>query len=279
MRTEKTTITPARARELLKGNGNNRQLRIKHVEYLAAEITGGRWVCTHQGIAISKDGKVVDGQHRLEACIMANRPIDVMLFKDVPMSVQDVSDSGAIRSVPDQLHITDGLKNANITVAGVRAIISLVCFGNNPKLSVQVARDIHAFYASEIEIVVNALRETRPLLKGWIVGSLAFAMKADRRSREFVDKFGSGQGLVRGDPALAARNWIINGNGLIAFRDYRRSGMEALLNSVYNSVHGNPITLIKRGSLGADYFIGRERKNVTTIREQFVGQSEVKKAA
>lgn len=272
MKIKKTIITPARARELLSGNIRNRNVRSSHVDYLATEIVNGRWQCTHQGIAIAEDGTVVDGQHRLLACVQANTPIEVMLAEGVPISVQDATDGGAVRSVADQLHLSDGLANANHTIAAVRAIVYTCLNGNNVKLSVPVAREIHQIYSREIESVLGLVRDHKPLLRGWIVGALALALHADRKSAEFIQNFSSGENLSKGDPALAARNWIINGNAHLTHRSYRYASVQALLNSVYNSIQGNKITQIKRGAQGSDYFLSRERKNVTTFREQFAHQ-------
>jgi hypothetical protein len=43
-------------------------------------MLNGNWVLTHQGIAISKSGKLIDGQHRLAAVVKANVPVEMMVF-------------------------------------------------------------------------------------------------------------------------------------------------------------------------------------------------------
>jgi hypothetical protein len=65
--TELRWITPPLARELLKRNTDNRPLRPSHVTALRAAMTRGEWQHTHQCIAFSSDGDLLDGQHRLEA--------------------------------------------------------------------------------------------------------------------------------------------------------------------------------------------------------------------
>lgn len=67
MKTAIVEITPRIAREWLKANTQNRPLRPSHVETLRSSFERGEYVQTHQGIAFSDEGVLIDGQHRLTA--------------------------------------------------------------------------------------------------------------------------------------------------------------------------------------------------------------------
>lgn len=67
MKTQLIDVTPKMAREFLKSNKKNRPLRSSHVETLRASFERGEYVTTHQGIAFSDEGVLIDGQHRLTA--------------------------------------------------------------------------------------------------------------------------------------------------------------------------------------------------------------------
>jgi hypothetical protein len=67
MKTEVVKVTPAMARQWLKRNSNNRPIRPSHVENLRLAFERGEYVLTHQGVAFSDDGVLIDGQHRLTA--------------------------------------------------------------------------------------------------------------------------------------------------------------------------------------------------------------------
>jgi hypothetical protein len=67
MKTQIQDVTPKQAREWLKLNTSNRPLRPSHVETLRASFERGEYVMTHQGIAFSDEGVLIDGQHRLTA--------------------------------------------------------------------------------------------------------------------------------------------------------------------------------------------------------------------
>src|SRR3954467_14111979 len=65
-------VTPDLAAQWLRANTGNRPVREAHVRSLAEEITADRWKVTHQGIAFSLSGRLMDGQHRLRAVIRAD---------------------------------------------------------------------------------------------------------------------------------------------------------------------------------------------------------------
>lgn len=65
MKTTLMLVTPAQARTWLKKNTKNRKLRPHVVEDLHTAYARGEWKVTHQGIAFSATGRLLDGQHRL----------------------------------------------------------------------------------------------------------------------------------------------------------------------------------------------------------------------
>jgi len=58
-------VTPKMAREWLAENTNNRPLRLGVVNGFKNAFERGEWKVTHQGIAFSTEGRLLDGQHRL----------------------------------------------------------------------------------------------------------------------------------------------------------------------------------------------------------------------
>ena len=105
MRIVKTVITPELARLLLEKNTKNRKVRTSHVKDLASAILRGEWQVTHQGIAISVDGTMIDGQHRCLAVIASNTPVEMMVAYDCAADIFSVTDSGAIRTMSDRSEI------------------------------------------------------------------------------------------------------------------------------------------------------------------------------
>lgn len=86
----------------------NRALSERRIEMLARVMKSGRFLETHQGIALDDHGNVIDGQHRLMAarsrtdlCILVARYSDAQLAAEA----MAVFDSGRARSMADGLAI------------------------------------------------------------------------------------------------------------------------------------------------------------------------------
>lgn len=67
------TITPAMAAKWLQTTVNNRTLsQSKAIEY-AISIDDSRWVVNGETVKFDSEGRLFDGQHRLQACVLADK--------------------------------------------------------------------------------------------------------------------------------------------------------------------------------------------------------------
>ena len=94
-------IDPDKALAMLVANTCNRNLRKNHVHALANAMRRGEWAASHQGIAISESGVLLDGQHRLTAIIESGIGIDIAVARNVPDAAKIAMDIGAKRSISD----------------------------------------------------------------------------------------------------------------------------------------------------------------------------------
>lgn len=94
-------VTPEMANDWLQLNTNNRRLRRWWAEALAAAMRRGEWTPTHQGIAFSVSGKLIDGQHRLFAITKAGIAQSMLVVNGVPDEAFAVLDIGVKRSISD----------------------------------------------------------------------------------------------------------------------------------------------------------------------------------
>ena len=102
MHAEIQVITPAKAKQwLAQHNTGNRRMRKWWAEALAAAMRRGEWIMTHQGIAFAKSGRLIDGQHRLEAIVKAQMAQLMLVCYDVPDEAFAVLDIGVKRSSAD----------------------------------------------------------------------------------------------------------------------------------------------------------------------------------
>ena len=125
MKTEIKTITPEVARIMLGTNKeNNRALNEKTVKFYAHQMTSGQWKLTGEAIKISSAGVLIDGQHRLNALIRANKSIDFLIVYDIDDSAFAYIDTGLTRS-PGDLFKISGIDHYNVKSSIVSAYIGL----------------------------------------------------------------------------------------------------------------------------------------------------------
>lgn len=124
------TITPEIAREILTRNTNNRAISKRHVDTIAIAITNGHYHLTGEAIRIANDGTLLDGQHRLTACIQANKPFETAVIRGLDTSAMLVIDGGKKRSRQEQLRIARGI-DENVTDTA----LMLLRMGNGNKYS------------------------------------------------------------------------------------------------------------------------------------------------
>lgn len=102
-------MTPEKARYLLTKNNINRKLRPHWVSELAGAIRNGEWKLTHQGIAISKSGRLLDGQHRLMAILSSGIPVPIIVAENCDDEMFAFVDKGMKRTLGDSLGIKKGV--------------------------------------------------------------------------------------------------------------------------------------------------------------------------
>ena len=113
MNFQKELITPKIAAQFLERNKNNRTIKMPRVLMYANDMANGRWKeDTGETIKISKNGNVLDGQHRLYGILKSKTSIKFHIAYNVPEEVFDVIDTGSIRNAGDVFTI-EGIKMSN----------------------------------------------------------------------------------------------------------------------------------------------------------------------
>ena len=137
---ESVSITPEVASQWLKANKHNRPVRRRHVEFLAREILSGNWQQNGQGIVISENEEVLDGQHRLLACIEAGMPFKTLVIYGIDRAAFKTMDTGAVRTGSDALALNHVERPAYIVKAVGAAVpwchrLESGLFGGRGKIS------------------------------------------------------------------------------------------------------------------------------------------------
>lgn len=119
---ERTTITPELAEAFLDKNTSNRKLSAATVKKYTADMRAGLWEFTGDPIRFDQDGTLIDGQHRLAACIKAQKPFDAVIIYNMPSTTKDVLDGGRRRSAADVLSI-HGHSSSSVIATMVRCVL------------------------------------------------------------------------------------------------------------------------------------------------------------
>lgn len=118
MKTEIVTITPEMAKEMLSKNNANRKIRTSTVDFYAKQMKEGSWHLTGQGITFGQNGQLLDGQHRLNAIVKADIPVEMLVVRDA--EVVSTYDCGIRRSTADQFYLANmGFANCIMQTTGI----------------------------------------------------------------------------------------------------------------------------------------------------------------
>lgn len=108
MKTEMMVVTPATAKAWLTKNTNNRHMRMDVAHRYARDMADGRWTPSHQGIAFYEDGTLADGQHRLFAITVYNKPVRMSVTTNLPRAAGEMIDQHTPRLAHDAIRIAGG---------------------------------------------------------------------------------------------------------------------------------------------------------------------------
>lgn len=211
------TLNPELASYFLTLNTENRPLREIQVERLARDMSLGRYVPNHQGVAFNIDGKMVDGQHRCHAIIKSGATVPMLVTYGLPVEAREVVDIGARRKVSDFL---EG-PSVTLRTASARALATLDLIEGDRVNVTQYGSYARQVTDSDVREVLTeedrGERLLRFLSKARMahrhvdgVGPspiLAAAVWHHEVADHFLDELVSGAGLEIGNPALALRNF------------------------------------------------------------------------
>jgi len=98
-------VTPELARLWLAVGRFNRRVNYSAVAKYVRQINAGLWRCTHQGIAFTREGVLIDGQHRLLAVVKTGKTVQMIVFTNEPIENFAFIDCGRNRSNLDTMRL------------------------------------------------------------------------------------------------------------------------------------------------------------------------------
>ena len=123
MKFEHIEISPAGAAQMLQDTDiKNRKISMDRVRLYARDMMTGNWHDNGEPIQIDTDGNVVNGQHRLNAIVMANVPVMMTVVSDIPKCDAMIYDKGRGRSTTDTMRIS-GISCDKGFASGIKAYL------------------------------------------------------------------------------------------------------------------------------------------------------------
>ena len=223
MYTTVATITPREAKEWLetKNLHNNRPQSEQTIRKYAQEMKAGRWKLNGESIIFGSSGRLLNGQHRLKACILANVPFQTVIVKGADDATFDTIDDGKSRNLGDVLAIR-GETGAYALAAGLRFVWE---YGTGQFFSKGGSRKVISTKQLLEKLLDKhpGIRSSAKLCKtlekrpgGMLISpSLSiglhylFSLVNEEKADEFFLSFQSGQNLAAGSPILLLRQKLI----------------------------------------------------------------------
>lgn len=211
MKTETVTITPAYAAALLKLNVSNRSISTPLVDALARDMVAGRFKLTHQGILLSSEGYLLDGQHRLSACVrsgVAIRQLVTTLEGDEDENLP--VDQGRIRRFADIVRMK-GNKDSFKLAACARFLIALNTGRPAPRMTYGEGEEVLLRYGLGNPTSPLGWMQDAPKARGtsgaYYLAPMVWVYRLyPEQVASFHEGVQTGVGLLAGSPELVLRD-------------------------------------------------------------------------
>lgn len=219
--TTREMIDAAKAADYLARNIHNRPMARPTIIRYTADMRTGNWRETADPIRFDRDGRLIDGQHRLQALIEAelDHALPFHVVRGLHPEAQLFMDQGRKRTTGDQMSL-HGYKNGNRLAAGCRLYLlwrENMLFSDRDQASIITTATIIEWADDNPELLDYAY-EVTPQGRATIVGeprvlmafSLIIAQIDEQRLKDFYDSLTSLVGLPEGSPILVLHKRLLN---------------------------------------------------------------------
>ncbi len=219
--TERIFVTAEMARRWLRSNiENNRHINGDRVAQYVRDIKAGRWTENGETIKFAQTGELIDGQHRLTACVEAGIGFMTLVAYGVPKEAFVTIDRNQPRSIGQQLRLTHGITD-HTNVQGALSWLARFIDGIVIERLRPTATEIEALL-DENPGICDSVRNARDIqyhLKTPSASALAFAHYCFTRqdatlAEVFFAELKTGANLRTVDPAYRLRERIISSSAL-----------------------------------------------------------------
>ena len=207
-------VSPALAETWLARNPNNRNLRKAVVESYARDMAAAHWALNGETVKFSAAGQLLDGQHRLNAVVLAGVTVPMVVVRGLADEVMQTVDAGAKRSYSDALKLMGEDNTSTLAAVARRAVM----WDNGHRTNTGAIRptplemtqfiEAHPQVRSSAELAARlASRERLPASVFGLCHYL-FAQLDAEAATWFLLRVSDGLNLSEGDPIAVLRDRI-----------------------------------------------------------------------
>lgn len=209
-------ITPGTAKDwLTRSEVKNRDWRPSNKKSLIEAMQRGKFVLNGEAIIFDSRDNILDGHHRLQACVEADIPFDSLVVRGVDRSVMSTMDTGASRDIVDDLTIqSPAHKEINGIVGKVLPLIlkyttrHLAPYWRTVPGKREILErnpDITAAAAATLNQASKTVRES-------VIGALRYLGGMGHRDKTevYLSQLCNGENIKNGDPGYAVREYLLS---------------------------------------------------------------------
>ena len=262
--TEWITVTPELATRWLEDfNTNNRSIREEYVIRLSNDMKAGKWKRNGAPISFDTDGRLIDGQHRLYACFLAQKPFDTLVVRGIAPEAYSTIDINRPKGFRD--FMIHGEKHTALLAACLRLIyfwehglLGRMKEGSLAPTITQLEQVAakHPKASDSVHFVAN----NSIVKRGFTPSFSSLIHYAGTRQghpamvESFLERLGNGLGLNADDPVYQLRKFMLSQRG--AKPGIRRAGqlyVLALGIKAWNAAKENKSLRVLKLGVGEDF--------------------------
>jgi len=243
------TLNVDLAEQLWAMRGGNKRPFIKSLAFrYADEMRSGGWGLVHASqIAVTRDGILGNGQHRVAAVLASGVSINVDLALGVHPDAMAFEDCGRNRSMSVRHAMIDGNTTANHYAAALAATLIRLASGQ-AAYSVRDVEAIETEYGDSIRAVATRLGSIGKRKGIARAGANASIVQYHHHSRdaavEFMDSFYVPDGDVQ--PARMLRDYFLTNTRTVGSAVASREDYERTNTAIAATIRGDSIKQLKR---------------------------------
>lgn len=209
-------VTPEMAAEWLQRNENNRSFRPALADRYARDMCNGDWHLTGEPIQFASNGRLIDGQHRLEGVKRSGVAVRMFVTRGLPDTAQQFIDQGVSRTASDALSLSGYAQTHALAAAARLGVLADddALFRDKATQKVSHARIIqwveaHPDIVDATKFVHNSPQKNAHLPPSIMAYAyFRFAEIEPDDAAEFFVRLGSGVNHPPGSPLLALQSRV-----------------------------------------------------------------------